>query len=92
MRRVLSLAQLPSRSNPAGSLYCLSGWNRPGLAAAVQTQKDYSWSDVRFGERFVEMYTCRHGGLTDRGLVAFTILSKWVAVRGNGYDESSDGT
>ncbi|MGC2625191.1 MAG: ion channel [Candidatus Udaeobacter sp.] len=33
----------------------------PVLAAAVQTQKDYSWRDVRFGERFVEIYT-EHGG------------------------------
>ena len=33
----------------------------PVIAAAVQTQKDYSWRDVRFGERFVEMYT-EHGG------------------------------
>jgi inward rectifier potassium channel len=33
----------------------------PVIAAAVQTQKDYSWSDVRFGERFVEIYT-EHGG------------------------------
>jgi len=33
----------------------------PVLAASVQTQKDYSWRDVRFGERFVEIYT-EHGG------------------------------
>jgi inward rectifier potassium channel len=33
----------------------------PVIAAAVQTQKDYSWRDVRFGERFVEIYT-EHGG------------------------------
>ena len=33
----------------------------PVIAAAVQTQKDYNWSDVRFGERFVEIYT-EHGG------------------------------
>jgi inward rectifier potassium channel len=32
----------------------------PVIAAAVQTQKDYSWRDVRFGERFAEMYT-EHG-------------------------------
>ena len=29
----------------------------PVIPAAVQTQQDYSWSDVRFGERFVEIYT-----------------------------------
>jgi hypothetical protein len=28
----------------------------------VQTQKDYSWRDVRFGERFVEIYTEHVGG------------------------------
>ena len=33
----------------------------PVIAAAVQTQKDYTWRDVRFGERFVEIYT-EHGG------------------------------
>src|SRR6266571_3241877 len=33
----------------------------PVIAAAVQTQKDYSWRDLRFGERFVEIYT-EHGG------------------------------
>jgi inward rectifier potassium channel len=33
----------------------------PVIAASVQTQKDYSWRDVRFDERFVEMYT-EHGG------------------------------
>ncbi len=27
------------------------------IQAAVQSQKDYSWSDIRFGERFVEIYT-----------------------------------
>ena len=33
----------------------------PVIAAAVQTQKDYNWGDVRFGQRFVEIYT-EHGG------------------------------
>ncbi len=33
----------------------------PVIAASVQTQKDYTWRDVRFGERFVEIYT-EHGG------------------------------
>jgi len=27
------------------------------ILAAVQSQKDYSWRDIRFGERFVEIYT-----------------------------------
>ena len=27
------------------------------IQAAVQSQKDYSWRDVVFGERFVEIYT-----------------------------------
>jgi inward rectifier potassium channel len=31
------------------------------IAAAVQTQKDYSWRDIQFGHRFVEIYT-EHGG------------------------------
>jgi inward rectifier potassium channel len=30
------------------------------IPASVQTQKDYSWRDVRFGERFVDIYT-EHG-------------------------------
>jgi inward rectifier potassium channel len=33
----------------------------PVIAAAVQTQKDYTWRDIRFNERFVEIYT-EHGG------------------------------
>ena len=28
----------------------------PVIAAAVQTQQDYTWRDVRFGERFVDIY------------------------------------
>jgi len=27
------------------------------IQAPVHCQKDYSWRDVRFGERFVEIYT-----------------------------------
>jgi inward rectifier potassium channel len=33
----------------------------PVIAASVQTQKDYTWRDVQFGHRFVEIYT-EHGG------------------------------
>ena len=29
----------------------------PVIAAPVQKQKDYTWHDIRFGERFVEIYT-----------------------------------
>jgi inward rectifier potassium channel len=29
----------------------------PVIPAAVQTQQDYNWRDVRFGERFVEIYS-----------------------------------
>jgi inward rectifier potassium channel len=32
----------------------------PVIAADVQTQHDYTWRDIRFGERFVEIYT-QHG-------------------------------
>ena len=36
------------------------------MAASVQSQKDYSWRDFRFGERFVEIYTeTGEGRLTD---------------------------
>jgi inward rectifier potassium channel len=34
----------------------------PVIAASVQTQKDYTWRDLRFGERFVEIYTEQPGG------------------------------
>ena len=34
----------------------------PVIPAAVQTQQDYSWRDVRFGERFVEIYTDNRDG------------------------------
>ena len=33
----------------------------PVIAAAVQTQQDYTWRDILFGHRFVEIYT-EHGG------------------------------
>src|SRR5437868_8426632 len=62
----------------------------PVIAAAVQTQKDYSWRDVRFGERFVEMYT-EHGGgrlTVDYGRLHETEQVEF-AIRGNGRDESS---
>ena len=62
----------------------------PVIAAAVQTQKDYSWRDVRFGERFVEMYT-EHGGgrlTVDYGRLHETELVEFE-LRGNGYDDSS---
>jgi inward rectifier potassium channel len=29
----------------------------PVIPAAVQTQQDYNWRDVRFGARFVEIYS-----------------------------------
>src|SRR6058998_2532652 len=32
----------------------------PVIAAAVQTQQDYTWRDLRFGHRFVEIYS-QHG-------------------------------
>src|SRR5438132_10426122 len=62
----------------------------PVIAAAVQTQKDYTWRDVRFGERFVEMYT-EHGGgrlTVDYGRLHETEQVEF-AIRGNGRDESS---
>ncbi|HEY1581520.1 MAG TPA: ion channel [Chthoniobacterales bacterium] len=34
----------------------------PVIPAAVQTQMDYSWRDVRFGERFVEIYNDKGDG------------------------------
>jgi hypothetical protein len=32
------------------------------IPAAVQTEHDYTWRDVRFGERFVEIYTEQEPG------------------------------
>ena len=32
------------------------------MAASVQSQKGYSWDEVRFGERFVDVYTVLPGG------------------------------
>jgi len=34
----------------------------PVIAAEVQTQKDYTFRDVQFGHRFVEIYTAHGGG------------------------------
>ena len=36
----------------------------PVIATEVQTQKDYSWRDLKFGHRFVEIYTQEEGRLT----------------------------
>ncbi len=35
----------------------------PVIATEVQTQKDYSWRDLRFGHRFVEIYAQEEGRL-----------------------------
>jgi inward rectifier potassium channel len=37
----------------AASIVCIE----TVIPAAVQSQRDYTWRDVRFGERFVEIYT-----------------------------------
>ena len=34
----------------------------PVIAAEVQTQRDYTFRDIRFGHRFVEIYTAHGGG------------------------------
>src|SRR5437667_809490 len=36
----------------------------PIIAAEVQTQKDYTWRELRFGHRFVEIYAQEEGRLT----------------------------
>jgi inward rectifier potassium channel len=64
----------------------------PVIAAAVQTQKDYSWRDVQFGHRFVEIYT-EHGGgrlTVDYGRLHDTEQMQFAVGR-NGDDDSSDG-
>ena len=64
----------------------------PVIAAAVQTQKDYTWRDIRFGERFVEIYT-EHGGgrlTVDYGRLHDTEPVEF-AVRGKGHNSSTDG-
>src|SRR6266487_3882098 len=64
----------------------------PVIAAAVQTQKDYSWRDIRFGERFVEIYT-EHGG--GRLTVEYAGLHDTEPVEAaasrNGYNDSFAG-
>src|SRR6266487_3525320 len=62
----------------------------PVIAAAVQTQKDYSWRDIQFGHRFVEIYT-EHGSgrlTVDYGRLHDTEQVEF-AVHGNGYDGAS---
>jgi hypothetical protein len=43
----------------------------PVIPASVQTQMDYSWREIKFGERFVEMYTDHGDGrlTVDYGLL-----------------------
>ena len=64
----------------------------PVIAAAVHTQKDYTWRDVRFGERFVEIYTeLGEGRLTvDYGRLHDTEPVGAAANR-NGYNDSFAG-
>ena len=64
----------------------------PVIAAAVQTQKDYTWRDIRFGERFVEIYTeLGEGRLTvDYGRLHDTEPVEATANR-NGYNDSFAG-
>ena len=64
----------------------------PVIAAAVQTQQDYTWRDVRFGERFVEIYTeLGEGRLTvDYGRLHDTEPVEAAASR-NGYNDSFAG-
>ena len=62
------------------------------IPAAVQTQQDYTWRDVRFGERFVEIYTeLGEGRLTvDYGRLHDTEPVEAAAYR-NGYNDSFAG-
>src|SRR5882724_5566291 len=64
----------------------------PVITAAVQTQKDYTWRDIRFGERFVEIYTeLGEGRLTvDYGRLHDTEPVEAAANR-NGYNDSFAG-
>jgi inward rectifier potassium channel len=65
----------------------------PVIAAAVQTQKDYSWRDIRFGQRFVEIYT-EHGGgrlTVDYGRLHDTEHVE-AAIDRNGYNDPSVDT
>jgi inward rectifier potassium channel len=55
----------------------------PVIAAAVQTQKDYTWRDIRFDERFVEIYT-EHGGgrlTVDYGRIHETEPASFLGLR-----------
>jgi hypothetical protein len=62
------------------------------IPAAVQTQHDYTWRDVRFVERFVEIYTeVGEGRLTvDYGRLHDTEPVEAAANR-NGYSDSFAG-
>ncbi len=58
----------------------------PVIAASVQTQKDYTWRDIRFGQRFVEIYT-EHGGgrlTVDYGRIHETEPASSLGLRGSG--------
>jgi inward rectifier potassium channel len=61
----------------------------PVIAAAVQTQKDYSWRNVRFGERFAEMYT-EHGD--GRLTVDYGRLHDTEPVEFAGHSNGHDGS
>jgi inward rectifier potassium channel len=64
----------------------------PVIAASVQTQKDYTWRDIQFGHRFVEIYT-EHGGgrlTVDYGRLHDTEPVEAAANR-NGHNDSFAG-
>jgi hypothetical protein len=93
MKPVRCLAQLASRSKASRVLFIISVVGiDPVIAAAVQTQKDYTWRDVRFGERFVEIYNeVDEGRLTvDYGRLHDTEPVE-AATNRNGYNDSFGG-
>ena len=58
--RLSQLAALPALIwHPAGRAMLVASvvGIDPVIPAAVQTQQDYTWRDIEFGQRFVEVYT-----------------------------------
>lgn len=61
MKKARSTVQQPNRWKRSRALFFVSVIGiDPVIAAAVQTQQDYTWRDVQFDYRFVEIYS-EHG-------------------------------
>ena len=59
-RRRRSMARTSNPSGIPGPVYCIRRWHRSGCSGPEPVP--HTWRDIRFGERFVEIYTDHRDG------------------------------